>query len=49
MRNAGFAKKVAKDVSRQHAWTVQENSRNCAMDNQKIVNTVVKPELESPY
>ena len=49
MRNAGFSEKVAKDLSRQHAWTVQTNSSNCGMDNQKIAKTVVKTELESPH
>ena len=49
MRNAGFSGKVAKDVSRQHALTVQKNSRNCVMAHQKTAKIVVKTELESPH
>ena len=49
MRNAAFSGKVAKDVSRQHALTVQKNSRNCVMAHQKTAKIVVKTELESPH
>ena len=49
VRNADFSEKVAKNVSRQYAWTVQKNSRNCMMDNQKIAKSAVKTELESPH
>ena len=41
--------KVAKDVSRQHALTVQKNSMNCVMAHQKTAKIVVKTELESPH
>ena len=49
MRNAAFSGKVAKDASRQHALTVQKNSRNCVMAHQKTAKVVVKTELESPH
>ena len=49
MRNAAFSGKVAKDVSRQYALTVQKNSRNCKMAHQKTAKIVVKTELESPH
>lgn len=49
VRNAEFSEKVAKNVSRQYASTVQKNSRNCMMDNQKIAKTVEKTELQSPH
>ena len=49
MRNAAFSGKVTKDVSQQHALTVQKNSRNCVMTHQKTAKIVVKTELESPH
>ena len=49
MRNAAFSAKVAKDVSWQHALTVQKNSRNCLMAHQKTAKIVVKTALESPH
>ena len=50
MRNAGYSEKVAnRDVSQQHAWTVQKNSMNCVMTDQKAAKTVVKTELGSRH
>ena len=54
MTNAGitarFSEEVAKDVNRQHAWTVQKNSRAGVVVDQKTAKTVVKKaELESPH
>ena len=48
MRNVWFSGKVAKDPSWQHAWTVQKNSRNFVMADQKTAKTAVKTEFESP-
>ena len=49
MSNAAFSGKVAKDVSRQHALTVQKNSRNCVMAHQKTAKIVVEADVESPH
>ena len=54
MTNAGitarFPEEVARDMGRQHAWTVQKNARKCLVADRNTTKTAVKKaELESPH
>ena len=50
MRTARETTRFAEDMNRQHAWTVQKNSRKDVMADQKTAKTEVKKtELESPH